>query len=107
MFEIVGPYADTAMKELKSQRRRDGMRTGVLVLLCIMLIGTWPQTVQAELSDDPLPPSSAADCEMANSEWEKIKCGVKTIVGFAKKISEVYSGFNGTFEAATFLGRVL
>jgi hypothetical protein len=77
------------------------------LLLCVMLMGTWPQTAQAELSDDPLPPSAAADCEKENGEWEKVMCGVKNIVGFAQKISNVYSGFKGTFDAATFLGRVL
>jgi hypothetical protein len=82
------------------------MHTGLLVILCIMLMGMWPQIAQAELSDDPLP-LSAADCEKENGEWEKVMCGVKNIVGFAQKISKVYSGFSGTFNAAEFLGRIL
>jgi hypothetical protein len=77
------------------------------LLLCAMLMGVWSQTARAELSDDPLPPTKAADCEEESGEWEKIMCGVENIVGFAQKISKVYSGFKGTFDAATFLGRVL
>jgi Ricin-type beta-trefoil lectin domain len=93
---------ETTMKEMSSL-----MVVLARLLLCIMLMGTWPQKAQAELSDDPLPPTKAADCEKESGEWKKVMCGVQNIVGFAQKISSVYSGFKGTFDAATFLGRVL
>jgi hypothetical protein len=80
----------------------------VLVLLCIILMGTGLQTAHAELSDDPLPlRMDQCERERDKGKGAEALCNIKTIINFAQEIASYWSGISGTIDAATTVLKLL